>query len=89
MHKTDERRLISAEMYFMRRAVGYSLSDCKRNEEVIIYTDSVHKKIYRTVNKKPKNRLMEFQGSCYVTFYSFHPDLQLECTENIFPVSYI
>jgi predicted NAD-dependent protein-ADP-ribosyltransferase YbiA (DUF1768 family) len=55
MQGNDDRSLISAEMYFMRRAVGYSLSDCKRNEEVILYTDSTHKKIYRTVNKNSKN----------------------------------
>jgi hypothetical protein len=35
IRRTDERSLISAEMNFMRRAVEYTLSDHKRNEEIM------------------------------------------------------
>jgi hypothetical protein len=32
IRRNNERRLISAEMCFIRRTVGYTLSDHKRNE---------------------------------------------------------
>jgi hypothetical protein len=33
--RTDERRLISAEMCFLRRTAGYSRWDHKRNEDIL------------------------------------------------------
>jgi hypothetical protein len=35
IRRTDERRLISAEMSFLRRTAGYSLWDHKRNEDIL------------------------------------------------------
>jgi hypothetical protein len=35
IRRTDERRLISAEMCFLRRTAGYSLWDHKRNEDIL------------------------------------------------------
>jgi hypothetical protein len=33
--RTDERRLISAEMSFLRRTAGYTHWDHKRNEDIL------------------------------------------------------
>jgi hypothetical protein len=33
--RTDERRLISAEMRFLRRTAGYTRWDHKRNEDIL------------------------------------------------------
>jgi hypothetical protein len=33
--RTDERRLISAKVCFMKRSMAYALSDHKRNEEIM------------------------------------------------------
>jgi hypothetical protein len=35
IRRTDERRLISAEMHFLRRTAGYTRWDRKRNEDIL------------------------------------------------------
>jgi hypothetical protein len=35
VRRTDERRLISAEMRFLRRTAGYTRWDHKRNEDIL------------------------------------------------------
>jgi hypothetical protein len=35
IRRTDERRLISAEMRFLRRTAGYTRWDHKRNEDIL------------------------------------------------------
>jgi hypothetical protein len=53
MRRTDERRrLISAGLCIMRGAARYTLSDCKRNEEIDGTINFTNKRMYRTVQKK-------------------------------------
>jgi hypothetical protein len=39
VRRTDERRLISAEIGFLRRSAGYTRRDHKRNEDILTITN--------------------------------------------------
>jgi hypothetical protein len=41
--RADQRRLISAEMRFLRRTAGYSSWDHKRNEDILTELQFSHK----------------------------------------------
>jgi hypothetical protein len=48
----DEKKLISAEMHFMRRTAGYTLSDHKRNKNYESIAHSTNNRICRKIQKK-------------------------------------
>jgi hypothetical protein len=59
--RRDYRRLISAEMHIKRRAVGHTLSDGKKNEEILgelqILKTIEFIELYRTNWKECINRM--------------------------------
>jgi hypothetical protein len=49
--RNDEGSLMSAEMCFMRRIVGYTLSDTKMREGIMRAADFANDRTYRIIQK--------------------------------------
>jgi hypothetical protein len=52
IRRTDEIRLISAEMRFMRRTAGYTLWDHKRNTDILTTTNLTDNRIHISIYEK-------------------------------------